>query len=147
MSSQIFFFSIMILSFSILSFSSLLSFSIAIFSLSINIFSSSNRVTSSINFNFLVKYSHTSFLVALFFRMTFLAFLPIGLSKLEVLPSPDPQTPSPIDIDFGVGGTDDLHLALLGSTNFGWSFNISQQWLRRKGFLCFSKYKAFALVI
>ena len=137
----------MTLSFSILSFSSLLSFSIASFTHSINIFSSSNQVTSSINFNFLLKYSPTSFPVALFFQMAFLAFLPIGLSKLEVSPSPNPQSPSPTDVDSGVGGTDDLDLALLGSANFGWSFNMSQQWSRRKGFLCFSKYKAFTSVI
>ena len=142
-----FFFSIMILSFLILSFCSPLSFLITSFSLSINIFSSCNRVTSSINFNFLVKYSPTSFPVALLFQMAFSTFLPIGLSKLEVSPNPDPQSPSPIDIDSRVGGTDDLHLALLGSANFDWSFNISQQWSRRKGFFCFSKYKTFALVI
>ena len=79
--------------------------------------------------------------------MAFSAFLPIGLSKLEVSLNPNPQSPLPIDIESEVGGTDDLDLALLGSSNFGWSFDIGQQWSRRRSFLCFSKYKAFALVI
>ena len=161
----------MTLFFSILSFSSPLSFSILSFSLSINIFSSSNRVISlslnspkrnfstlirrlflsyscdsSINFNFLVKYSPTYFPVALFFQLAFLAFLPIGLSKLEVSPSLDLQSLSPIDVDSGVGGTDALDLPLV-SAHFGWSFNMSQQCSRRKGFLKVSLYKALALAI
>ena len=113
----------------------------------------SNQITiklthshNSINFNFLVKYSSTSFLVALFFQLAFSTFLPIDLLKLEVSPSLDPQSPSPIDVDFGVGGMDALDLPL-GSAHFGWSFNMSQQCSRRKGFLKVSLYKAFALVI
>ena len=81
---------------------------------------------SSIHFIFFAKYFPTSFSLSFFFQLEFLAFLPIGLSKVVVSSSKDTSSPSAIGIESGVGGNTILDFSL-GILNFGWFLNMSQQ--------------------
>ena len=94
-------------------------------------FSFSCSCDSLIHFIFFAKYSPTSFLLAFFFRLAFLAFLPIGLSKVVVSSSMDTSSPSAIGIESGVGSNTILNFSL-GILHFGWFYTLPLQFQSKK---------------